>query len=240
MEWFRFYHDAVDDPKVQRLSPKLFKHWINILCISSRNSDRGTLPNRQNIAFSLRVPESKVDQIIDALLDAGLIDKEGDSCLIHGWNSRQKRSDNVADRVAKHRASNEPVTLPHVRATETETETETDIPPKPPKGRSAKTAIPDDFANMIPVDVFDAIGTEQSMSVLELNRETNKMIDHYRSKGEKRVDWIAAWRNWMRSDFRKPKTNGSSPPRNGALPFYSYEEEQAARAANPMLRNVYE
>lgn len=142
MEWFRFYHEAVDDPKVQRLSPQLFKHWINILCLSSRNSERGSVPSCSDLAFGLRVSEGKVAAIIGSLMDAGLIDRTGETLRIHAWESRQKRSDNVAERVAKYRAGNEPVTLhetlPHVRVTETEqnrdrTEAE-QIPPLPPSG----------------------------------------------------------------------------------------------------------
>jgi hypothetical protein len=32
-----------------------------------------------------------------------------------------------------------------------------------------------------------------------LEDETEKFADYYRSKGDTRIDWIAAWRNWMRN-----------------------------------------
>jgi hypothetical protein len=31
-----------------------------------------------------------------------------------------------------------------------------------------------------------------------IERETAKFLDHYRAKGERRADWSASWRNWMR------------------------------------------
>jgi len=34
--WFRFYNDALDNPKVQLLPSDLFKTWVNLLCIASR------------------------------------------------------------------------------------------------------------------------------------------------------------------------------------------------------------
>jgi hypothetical protein len=36
--WFRVYDDVVDDPKVQRLEPSLFKALINLWCLTSANS----------------------------------------------------------------------------------------------------------------------------------------------------------------------------------------------------------
>ena len=40
--WFRVYDDLVDDPKVQRLDPSLFKALINLWCLTSANG--GVLP----------------------------------------------------------------------------------------------------------------------------------------------------------------------------------------------------
>jgi hypothetical protein len=40
--WFRFYDDALNDPKVQKLSGDLFKAWVNILCLASKHG--GELP----------------------------------------------------------------------------------------------------------------------------------------------------------------------------------------------------
>ena len=51
--WFRFYDEALDDPKVQRLAPHLFKTWINLLCLASKED--GTMPSNDDIAFRLRI-----------------------------------------------------------------------------------------------------------------------------------------------------------------------------------------
>lgn len=113
MEWFRFYHEVVDDPKVQRLSPILFKHWVNILCLSSRNSDRGCVPSAPDLSFGLRLSESKVRSICAELIAVGLIDRDTENPVrlrVHAWTSRQKRSDDVTARVNKHRYGNDDVT----------------------------------------------------------------------------------------------------------------------------------
>lgn len=141
MEWFRFYHEALNDPKVQQLRPELFKHWVNLLCVANLTTPRGTFPNLDDVSFLMRLPKPKIVSIIDELSELGLIDRVEGILKPHNWEARQRRSDDVAKRVAKHRgndASNEggnnsvtlqetlPVTLqtppdetlPHVRVTE--------------------------------------------------------------------------------------------------------------------------
>lgn len=106
-----------------------------------------------DIAFGLRVNEAKAGAIVMDLKRAGLIDSSDDETFhIHNWEGRQRVSDNVSERVAKHRAGNGNVTLhetgsdragnnietpPRVRVTETEqkqsrTETEQGDTPLPP------------------------------------------------------------------------------------------------------------
>ena len=101
--WFRLYDDCLDDPKVQRLPPDLFKIWINLLCLASRNG--GNLPCMEDIAFALRIDEAAADQAIGVLIDRGLLD-DGDIVRPHNWDSRQFKSDADAtssDRQRKKR-----------------------------------------------------------------------------------------------------------------------------------------
>ncbi len=102
MRWFRFYDDAVNDPKVQLLNGNLFKLWVNILCIASKCG--GVLPTETDIAFMLRMPENKVRQSLEELIASGLLDKVKSGLAPHNWNQRQFVSDNSAERVKRHRA----------------------------------------------------------------------------------------------------------------------------------------
>jgi hypothetical protein len=99
--WFRIYDSALDDPKVQRLPPALFKTWINLLCVASRND--GRLPKVCDIAFLLRMDEKATALAMASLLSAGLIDKDEKGYFPHNWNARQYKSDDVTGRVRKHR-----------------------------------------------------------------------------------------------------------------------------------------
>lgn len=144
--WFRVYDDMVDDPKVQRLSPDLFKALVNLWCLASQNE--GILPPAEDISFKLRIRIEKVKQIASTLHDAGLIDTEEQGLRPHNWDCRQFKSD-VTDSTAPARQRRyrdkkrnatvtdpvtQAVTVTHTRAeTEAETERKKDAaPPAPP------------------------------------------------------------------------------------------------------------
>ncbi len=99
--WFRFYDDAVNDPKVQRLEPALFKAWVNLLCLASKNE--GWLPPIDDVAFSLRLSEEEAGQMVDALISSGLVDEIDGKCAPHNWHERQYKSDSSAERVKRFR-----------------------------------------------------------------------------------------------------------------------------------------
>lgn len=147
MKWFRFYHEALDDPKVQMLPPELFKTWVNLLCIASRETLRGTLPETSVLAFQLRISNAEVTEAVSELVERGLLDEHEEGFLApHNWSERQPESDDVAQRVAAHRAkqqakpekrtrnvtSNVTVTPPEERRGDTDTEEKREIAPDKP------------------------------------------------------------------------------------------------------------
>ena len=130
LAWFRFYHEALDDPKVQCLDGDTFKHWVNLLCLCCRN---GGLPrNVSQIAFSLRVPETVCLTVLERLSNAGLLDRanggaDGYHYAVHGWDKRQYKSDTSTERVKRFRKRfrNDAVTA-YETGPDTETDTETE------------------------------------------------------------------------------------------------------------------
>ena len=101
--WFRLYDEMLDDPKVQRLHPALFKVLINLWCVASRND--GRLPSATDLSFSLRMTEDETFRAVSKLADAGFIDTDPATSeqRPHGWDARQFRSDTSTDRVRAHR-----------------------------------------------------------------------------------------------------------------------------------------
>ena len=99
--WFRVYDDLIDDPKVQRLDPALFKALMNVWCLASANG--GVLPSIDEIAFKLRMKPEKAQRVLDELREAGLVDDDEKGARPHNWNERQFRSDVSTSRVKRFR-----------------------------------------------------------------------------------------------------------------------------------------
>jgi hypothetical protein len=122
--WFRFYAEALDDPKVQKLDGDTFKAWVNLLCLAAKN--QGYLPPIEDIAFGLRLSADGARTLVERLLSATLLDKEsggvdGYRYAPHGWQERQYKSDTSTERVKRFRKRSKTVT-----ETPPETETETE------------------------------------------------------------------------------------------------------------------
>ena len=124
--WWRAYDEALDDPKLQRLSPELFRCWFNLLCIASKN--KGTLPSMEDLAFQLRIYDvSCTKKMVEELRQGGLIDETFHGTLQpHNWRKRQYKSDNSTARVKRFRKRRETVTETAPEQSRTETDTETD------------------------------------------------------------------------------------------------------------------
>ncbi|KKL94119.1 hypothetical protein LCGC14_1867850 [marine sediment metagenome] len=101
MKWFRFYYEVAEDPKVQTLPTRLFKLWINVLCLAAKN--KGVVPPVPQIAYALRMGRARVDLDMDALRRAGLFDSTPVGLIPHNWNGRQFTSDTSDQRVERYR-----------------------------------------------------------------------------------------------------------------------------------------
>ena len=93
MNWFRYYSGALNDPKVQRLKPALFKTWVNLLCLANAQPQRGWLPSTSEIAYSLRISEHQAVQAVEDLGAAGLLDVTSEGIRAHNWKKWQWASD---------------------------------------------------------------------------------------------------------------------------------------------------
>jgi hypothetical protein len=127
--WFRVYNDLIDDPKVQRLDPSLFKTLINLWCLASANE--GVIPAIDEIAFKLRMKPDKAQRMLSELRAAGLVDDDERGPRPHNWDSRQFISDGSTSRVKRFRERHRNVS-PAVFGTSPETETETETERKTP------------------------------------------------------------------------------------------------------------
>src|SRR5438105_3722528 len=107
--WFRFYDDAINDPKVLKLSDRLHRVWIGLLCISSKND--GNLPAMEDCALMLRLQTERMAEALVSLVGAGLLDRDETGLSPHKWSERQYKSDSSAERMKRHREHKRDVTV---------------------------------------------------------------------------------------------------------------------------------
>ena len=145
--WFRFYDDALNDPKVQCLSPHLFRVWVNLLCVASKND--GALPDAAALAFLLRQSEDDTKRDLSDLKAATLLDASKNGFTPHNWSERQYKSDVSTERSKQHRQrhrnvaataaqqpSNAPATPSETEQSQIQTRPETEIKSKPIASRA--------------------------------------------------------------------------------------------------------
>jgi len=120
MEWFRLYNEIIDDPKINKMSPGIFKFFIFLLALASESHRRGViiLPE-DDITWRLRMSKSEFYRGIEKLISLGIITKENEEIHIVKWGERQKLSDSSAERVRRHRER-------YSNVTETPSESESD------------------------------------------------------------------------------------------------------------------
>lgn len=111
MEWFRLYSDMVNNSKVMLMPEQYRWRYIALLCVSSEQKERGTIPDDEEVIFKLRITPDEWTDTLQIFLKRGLVEKGGGTCFVHGWHERQYASDDSKQRVQKYRRSNADVTL---------------------------------------------------------------------------------------------------------------------------------
>lgn len=224
MQWFRFYSEALDDPKVQRLPGDLFKAWVNLLCLANEQDERGTLPLLDDITFRLRLDHQKAEDALTGLRRAGLLDYNADTdeYRIHAWDKRQYASDNSTDRVRKFRdkqretadetGRNKRGTFQKrssnaIEQNRVDTDTDTEQSQKQSTGRATRaTPAPDIF----PVSAEMRDWATTNAPGVDVDLQTQRFLDRNRAEGKSYKDWPAAWRNWITSPYAKAPARPTS------------------------------
>lgn len=187
--WFRFYSEAMRNPKVLRLTDKDFRLWVNVLSVASEND--GHIPVDEDLKLVLGMRLDHLKGGLNRLIRGGLIDVLDDGYEPHNWSKFQYKSDTSTERVQKHRAAR--------NVSETAPETDTDTESEKGKRTRARveTLLPDDWK---PTE----FGPDtKSRKIVDgwppgtLEHQLEHFAAHHRKKGDKFKDWQAAWSTWV-------------------------------------------
>lgn len=205
--WFRFYAEAMRNPKVMRLADNDFRLWVRLLAVASEND--GRLPPIGDLKLLLSARLDRLADGLQRLINAGLIDVAGQGYEPHNWSKFQYKSDTSTPRVTLHRAKrNVTVTPPD---TDTETEEIANAisigQDKPAKKRGCRLSV-----DWQPMPLPPDIAAPPDLIAREMARFRDYWASAPGSKGVK-LDWDATWRNWMRKATET--NNGNMGRSNG-------------------------
>lgn len=212
--WFRFYVEAMRDPKMRRLTPCQRWLWVAILSAARESHRPGFLFIAEDVAMSwddlsdyAGMKLRDVEQAIDLMHELGMIrwDAMVGTWYVPAWHDRQYETDDTTQRTRKHRSNEDGRNVPTSSvgtSPETEAETDTETPPPsvgPPK---RGTRIPDEFE--VTADMQDWVAA--NCPHVNWSFESGAFVDHWKSSSRPNAvkrDWVRAWRNWMREAQRR-------------------------------------
>lgn len=70
--WVKLHTEIIDDPKMALLSDKEFRALINLFALAGQVDDDGILGTKEEIAYRLRMPPSKLARILSGLCQKGV------------------------------------------------------------------------------------------------------------------------------------------------------------------------
>lgn len=217
--WFRFYAEALRNPKVARLSDKEFRLWVELLAVAADND--GSIPCLDDLKHLLKRRLDHLSTGVERLISIGLIDALEDGYEPHNWSKFQYKSDVSTERVHKHRAKRNVSETPPDTEADTEEE-ETNVsssgarkPAQRPKADRGHR-LPADWQ---PEALTGASAAEVAVwPVGAIERELSRFRDWAASAtgpNSVKSNWQAAWRNWLKKAQDDGRYGRTPQQRNG-------------------------
>lgn len=230
IDWFRWHHGSVTDPKFQLVArkagaslPDVLAVWAFLLEAASAATPRGTYgqidAEAVDCLFNFPATETRTADIITALEARAML---ADGRIVE-WEKRQTKrersDDNSTGRVAAFRArkaaeagvTSDETPCNASNASETPREEERREEKKEPKSKAETaraTRLPADWH---PTDA-DTEFCKTERPDLRPSSVAASFFDYWTSvagaKGRK-TDWSATWRNWVRNEKLQPAPRAS-------------------------------
>lgn len=215
--WCRLHADSLHNPKVQRLSDRLYKTWGNLLCLVTTRD--GYLPPIGDVAFALRLSEVEASKRVAELMTARFIDDTPNGLRMHDWEEHQFKSDSSTERTRRYRERHKggdgdggetsperhsersgtaTVTPPDTEQSRTESETDSDAEgPAAWKGK---------IITLTPAD-YQKWG--QSYDRIDLNAELQAADDYYAQRPPKDGKWFFPVSRWLKKANEEARARAS-------------------------------
>jgi hypothetical protein len=252
IDWFRWHHGSVTDPKFQLIASKasvrlgdVIAVWGFLLEKASANLVRGEYGaiDLETVDFMLGAGEGATARIMQAMNDRGLLE----AGRIEAWERRQpkrEREDSTAaDRKRQQRAReaeesqvtpcDDDVTPCHTtshqktpRVEKSREEKKEGTKPKAKRDVEASgSRLPPDWHP----SAEDTLFCKTERPDLRPSEVAKRFYDHWIAKPGKdgrKANWSATWRNWVRNEKQQPAARGSAGAPAGTV----YDQSMAAAA----------
>ena len=139
--WIKLYHEIIDDPKMARLSDRLFRRTMQLFLLAGEMNGDGHLPSTEDIAWRIRCDLEELESEMIELQDLKIISKVDGQWLVTKFAERQAPVPGK-ERVARFRDRKRKETYygtieiqdgndnETIRYTDTDTDTESDAEEK--------------------------------------------------------------------------------------------------------------
>lgn len=203
--WFRVNTTWSQSEWLAVLPPASRLAWVELIGYVKAHGYDGKVRSVTPAVFGrmVGIESTDVSTLLTAAIEDGALEHTDGNWIITGWREHQG-DPSAKTRMRRYRGSVTEVTRNDRSVTPTETETETEK--KNPSGSKKKKALPEDWQ---PNEKHIAMAAQLG---LDAAFEAEKMRDWAASQAVRRVDWDAAFRNWLRN----AKPHGTSKAAAGA------------------------
>ncbi len=92
MAWLWLWTDILDSEKIADLDDSSFRGWVILLACAKRHESGGELPPLKKLAYWCRQKETIVRGWLSALEEAGFVEKNDGTYVMHDWDQWQART----------------------------------------------------------------------------------------------------------------------------------------------------
>ncbi len=90
--WIKLYHEILDDPKMGRLTDRLFRRTMQVFLMAGDYDADGVLPPTEDMAWRLRMGIDELETDLADLASTGIVQKKDDRWLVTKFATRQAAS----------------------------------------------------------------------------------------------------------------------------------------------------
>ena len=88
--WIKFYIEVLDDPKMGRLSDRLWRRACELFLVAGETHDGGSLPSPEDLAWRLRLTSEELSEDLSQLTELGILSRDNWQLRVVNFSPRWK------------------------------------------------------------------------------------------------------------------------------------------------------